>query len=368
MSTALVSGAGIAGLSAAYWLRHTGYEVTVVEKAAGNRLGGQPIDVRGPALEVAEKIGILSEVRQARTQMMGMSIIDAEGLKVEDKTDWTVSTGPLDLGDVELLRDDLVRLLFSKLPDVKFVYGDSITGINEAGEHVDVTFANAPERQFDLIVGADGLYSNVRDLIFGDAQPFMHHLGTYLSVCTSANFLGLENWQLWHTGESAGFIVFPVRNNSELRITLTFQSPAIEYSRDVQEQKQLVASRLSHLKGCGPQLLEAMLRSTDFYFVPMAQIRMPRWSKGRVVLLGDAGYCASPLSGQGTSVAMVGAYVLGEELRKAGDDFRMAFGRYEQRMRPFVSLNQAIATAAPAEALDTFMRARAAISLDASTA
>jgi 2-polyprenyl-6-methoxyphenol hydroxylase-like FAD-dependent oxidoreductase len=262
------------------------------------------------------------------------------------------------------LRDDLVRHLLSKLQGVDFTYGDSITAIDDADDHVNVGFARASARQFDLVVGADGLYSNVRERVFGEPRQFMHHLGTYLSVCTAANFLELDNWQLWHTGERAGFIVFPVRNNSELRITLTFQSPPIEYSREVSEQKQLVASRLAHLKGPVPRLVEAMLSSTDFYFVPMAQVKMQPWSKGHVVLLGDAGYCASPLSGQGTSVALVGAYVLAQELRTAPDDPSVAFARYEERMRPFVSLNQAVATAPPEAAMETFQRARSAITLE----
>jgi 2-polyprenyl-6-methoxyphenol hydroxylase-like FAD-dependent oxidoreductase len=370
MRSVLISGAGVAGLTTAYWLHRRGFAPTVVERAVIPRLGGQPIDVRGSALGVVERMGILDEVRQARTRIVGMSIVDADGKELERITDWTISTGPLGTQDVELLRDTLTRLLQERASDgdgIEYVYGDSITALEQDAQGVRVKFERGQPRTFDFVVGADGLHSKVRQLAFGPDSKFMHHMGTYLSVCTSDNFLKLDNWQLWHRGETAGYIIFPVRDNAELRITLTFQSGPMDYDyRDSEQQKKLVAERLAHLGGEAPKLIQAMMKARDFYFVAMAQIHMEHCSRGRVALCGDAGYCASPLSGQGTSLALVGAYVLADELARAGDDYRSAFTRYEERIRTYVKLNQAIPLRDPTDPgyMEKHDQAKNGISID----
>ena len=366
MKNILISGAGVAGLTAACLLRRDGHAVTVVERAPSFRLGGQPVDVRGPALDVVDRIGLIDAVRAAKTRMQGMSILDAAGTEIERTTEWTVSTGPLDLGDVEILRDELARLLRGATDGAEYVFNDSIQSLAQDRDGVDVAFAKGPPRRFDLVIGADGLYSRVRELAFGAHDDVVHHLGTYLSVFTAPNFLDLDNWQLWHTGEEAGYIVFPVRDNQELRVTLTFQSPPLDYdARDIEAQKQLVADRLAHLGGAVPRMIEAMWKAEDFYFVPMAQVRMVRWSDRRITLLGDAGYCASPLSGQGTSLAIVGAYSLAAALKAADGDPVRAFADYEAHMRPYVTLNQAFLSEPDEKTrLALFEKARVGITLD----
>ncbi|MCP2258898.1 2-polyprenyl-6-methoxyphenol hydroxylase [Streptoalloteichus tenebrarius] len=349
MQTVLISGASVAAPALAYLLRRHGFAPTVVERAPAPRRGGQAIDIRGVALEVVDRMGLGDEVRRMRTRMRGMAMLDRDGNEVMRSTEMTLSSGRLDSGDVEVLRDDLTGLLYERTrDDVEYLFGDSVTALAQDERGVRVEFADARPRAFDLVVGADGLHSGVRRLVFGPEEAFLRRLGTSIAIFSADNFLGLDNWQIWlrdDTREGLGYAVYPARDNTELRITLGFPSePADSGARDVEQWKRLLAERFAHLGWETPRVLAAMDRATDLFCDDMAQIHMERWSEGRVVLVGDAGYCPSPLSGQGTSLALVGAYTLAEELRAAEGDHRVAFARYEERMRPYVALNQALAT------------------------
>jgi 2-polyprenyl-6-methoxyphenol hydroxylase-like FAD-dependent oxidoreductase len=352
MKTVLISGASVAGLSLAHWLHRRGYEPTVVERASGVRPGGQAIDVRGVALEVLARMGLLADARQVRTRMRGMSMHDGDGNELWRSTEMTYSSGRLDSDDIELLRGDLTALLHERVRgEAEFLFDDSISALEQTdhgdgdgeGDGVHVTFASGTRRTFGHVVGADGLRSGVRRLAFGPESAYLRHLGSYLAVFTAPNFLGLDNWQVWVQGRSASYCLYPVNGNRELRATLGFTSQPLDYDhRDVEQQKSLLVANTASLGGDTPKLLEAMWTAPDFYFDATAQVRMDRWTRGRVALVGDAGYCPSALSGQGTSLALVGAYVLAEELGASADP-AVAFPRYEQRMRTYVALNQALA-------------------------
>ncbi|MGK5739336.1 FAD-dependent monooxygenase [Micromonospora sp. URMC 103] len=368
MTKVLISGASVAGPALAYWLHRHGFTATIVERAPALRTGGQAIDVRGAALDVVDRMGLLGALRAAKTHMRGMSMVDGEGNELMRSTEHAISSGRLDSDDIEVLREDLTALLHERTSGTtEYLFGDSIATLDQDDRGVRVTFERAAPRTFDLVVGADGLHSTVRRLAFGPETAILHHLGTYLSVFTTENFLGLADWQVWFREGDLGGGIYPARHNTELRVNLGFMAEPIAYDhRDLDAQRRLVAERFAGMRWEVPRLLDDMWKAPDFYFDAMAQVRLDSWSRGRIALLGDAGYCASPLSGQGTSLALVGAYLLAAELAAADGDHVVAFARYERRMRPFVALNQALATENPGgpAAEESIERAKWAISLD----
>ncbi|TWP52685.1 FAD-dependent oxidoreductase [Lentzea tibetensis] len=344
MTNILISGASIGGPALAYWLNHHGFDVTVVERAPHLRFGGQAVDVRGPALDVADKMGILEDVRALSTGMRGMTVVDPEGNELFSTTERTLTGGDVDSPDIEIMRDDLSELIF-KLADVEYLFDDSIAALEDTGDGVLVTFERTAPRKFDLVVGADGLHSNVRNLVFGPEQQFIRHLGTYLSVFTTPNFLDLDHWQVFCQAGVVGGGVMSARKNTEARFYLGFESvePITYDYRDTEAQRQLIADAFAGSGWEFQRALTFMWNAPDFHFDSMSQIHMDTWSRGRVTLLGDAGYCGSPLSGQGTSMALVGAYVLAGELKAANGDHTVAFARYEAEIRDYVRANQQLA-------------------------
>lgn len=345
MTSVLISGASIAGPALAHWLQRFGFSVTVVERSAALRPGGQPIDIRGAALEVVERMGLKQKVEAMRTHMAGANVLDVRGHEIQRHTDRTLSGGRHDSGDIEIFRDDLCGILYDATRTmVDYRFDDSITSIDDDANRVTVTFERAPPRDFDLVIGADGITSGVRRLVFGASDPFMNFLGTYVAIFTADNFLGLKDWQTAIAGEGGGILVLPARDNRELRIFMMVDSEQLSHDLTTAQQKALLIEKFSHYEWQVPRLLACLKQAPDIYFGELAQVRMPRWSQRRVALVGDAGYSPSPRSGQGTSLALVGAYVLASELAAQPNDHAAAFARYEARMRPFVDLNQALVT------------------------
>jgi 2-polyprenyl-6-methoxyphenol hydroxylase-like FAD-dependent oxidoreductase len=339
----LISGASVAGLTLAYWLRRLGFTPVVVERTSAPRDGGQAVDLRGAAIEVARRTGILDAARAARTGTRGMSYVSSAGKRLASIDG---AFGVIDPTDVEIIRGDLVSILYQATRnDVEFIFDDSISGLADAADGVTVTFDRSAPRTFHLVAGADGLHSRVRDLAFGPESRFIGQLGLYLSVFTIPNDLELDHWQLIYVTPGKSVTVTSARDNREARAIFFFASRPLEYDhRDRGQQQELLAAAFAGAAWEVPRLLTAMRASPDFFFDSVSQVRMGSWSAGRVTLVGDAGYCPSPLSGQGSSLALVGAYVLASELRAADGDHRDAFARYQRRMQDFVERNQRIAT------------------------
>lgn len=351
--TVLISGASVAGPALAYWLRRSGFTPIIVERAPAPRSGGQAIDVRGTARQVVERMGLMERVRQAHTGARGMYIVNSAGKRlVRMGAEAMNGSGGL-IAEIEILRGDLVQILYEATrDDVEYLFDDSITSISEDKQGAHVTFERNAPRSFELVVGADGLHSNVRRLALGDESQFTRDLGCNVAIFSAANEYGLHDWELWHMipgdhgtpGRSV--FLYPVRNNTEVRAMFYYATPGADFDRhDVAQQKRLVAQAFAGDGWEVPRLLDAMRTAPEFYSERVALAQIGRWSRGRVALLGDAAYCPSPMSGMGTSLALVGAYVLAGELATASpDDYAAAFGRYQDQLLEAVKRAQKFAS------------------------
>ena len=341
----LISGASAAGPSLAYWLHRYGFNPTVVERAPALRTGGYAIDLRGAAVHVAERMGILAEARKASTDLREVLFVDSKRETVATM-DANFGAGPGKAGDVELLRDDLAQILYAATKDsINYIFGDSIASLSQHDHGVEVTFEHGAPRTFDLVVGADGAHSNVRRLSFGEESQFSHYLGQHVAIFTISNYLNLDRlWMMHYVPKKMGAIM-QYGSGKHTRALLMFSSPKLEYDyRDVEQQKNIVRKVFADEPGWEfPRLLEEMRGASDFYFDDVSQIRMNHWSTGRVALVGDAACGPTLITGQGTSMAVVGAYVLAGELASAGSDYGTAFTRYEQECRSYMEQNQQIA-------------------------
>ncbi|WP_410674013.1 FAD-dependent monooxygenase [Amycolatopsis sp. cmx-4-68] len=342
----LISGASVAGPALAWWLHHHGFTPTVVERAPSLREGGYKVDIRGVAVDVVRRMGLLEQVHAASTDMRGAAFVDKRGKQLATLDADTFGFRHGD--DTEILRGDLAEILYdSTRENVEYVFGDWLTGLDQRADGVHVTFAHGAPRRFDLVVGADGLHSGVRALAFGPEERFLRRFDAYISISTVPNTQQLDRWELLHSAAAGKMVnVYSTARSDDAKAAFWFSAPPLAYDRrDVDGQKDLVADQFAGLGWEIPSLLAAMREADDFYFDPVCQIVLDRLSTGRVTLLGDAGYCASPASGQGTSLALAGAYVLAGELA-ASDDVATALSRYESEMRPFIEKNQALAKTA----------------------
>lgn len=367
MTRVLISGASIAGPALAYWLLKAGYDVTLVERAPAPRPGGQAIDIRGPALDVIAAMGLGESVAALRTRMKGMTVLDRAGDELERSFERTATGGRFNSGDIEIFRDDLAALLREACgTGPRTLYGDTVTALETRPQGVAVTFGQNPPEVFDLVFGADGLHSKVRQIAFGEETPFLRPLGVAFAIWAAPNLLDLEDWQLSFRDETAGYAIYPTRDNRELRVNIGFAlTPDEEQGLDLAARKALIRERAAAIGGPVPRLLETLDAAEDLYFGALSQVRMPSWCQERVALVGDAAYCPSPFTGQGTSLALVGAFVLSRELARSGGDHAAAFARYETRMRPFVLANQDLLfrdRQAP-DADEVFNKAKMAINL-----
>lgn len=338
----LISGASIAGPALAFWLAKHGHEITVVERAKFLRPGGYAVDIRGAALGVVEKMNLRDVLRPYETDTLSNAVVDSRG-KIFGRVER--GFGVIDEGDVEIHRGDLTQILYELTrSNATYRFGDSIAQLEQSESGVSVTFESGERGGYDLVVGADGVHSRTRALAFGlDESAFVHHMGNSMAIFTVPNHLGLHREQLLFSTIGRTASVKCANDDRDLKVCVFFATePGVFDYRDVALQKRLVTEAFIDAGWEFPTFLEAMKTSPDFYADVTCQIKMEKYFTGRVALVGDAAHCPSPLSGQGTSLALVGAYLLATEIAD-GSDFAAAFERYDARMRPFATKNQEVA-------------------------
>lgn len=322
----LISGASIAGPALAFWLARHGHAVTVVEKSPVLRPGGQAVDFKGATHRtVLERMGILDDVLARQTGGSDQTVVDAEGRTL------TTIPGEFTGGDIEIHRGDLAALLYEHTEDsCEYVFGDSITSLTDTGGGVHVTFEKAAPRTFDLVVGADGIHSNVRRLAFGPERDYVRHLGHYYAMAD----IDVDGAGLMYNEPGRMVVV----GGPKAQSFFVFAAEELSYDRyDVEQQKKLV---LDAYRGGGwrvPEILAKLPASRDFFLDTISRVDMAEYTKGRVVLLGDAAY-GNTLGGFGTGLAVVGAYVLANELLRGGHE--AAFRRYTELMRGYAKVNK----------------------------
>jgi 2-polyprenyl-6-methoxyphenol hydroxylase-like FAD-dependent oxidoreductase len=340
----LISGASIAGPVLAHWLRRYGFAVTVVERAPGLRkTGGHAVDLFKPAMEVVERMGVQAEVvaRRTGTERMIWSRPGRRPMEIE------VGRLMRAFSDrhVEIMRDDLSEIFVEATKhDVEYLYGDSIAALSEDAGGVTVRFEHAGTRRYDLVIGADGLHSNVRRLVFGEEAGYSHYIGAHLAVVTVPNYPGLTDEALVYAGVGRLAGLYSAQHSDAARAVFLWRCPPLGiHHRDVAGQKAALRAAFADVGWEVPRIFAELERTPAFYFDAITQLRMDTWTRGRVGLVGDAGYSPGPAVGGSTSLAVVGAYVLAGELAAAGGDHVRGFKNYEAAMIDYVRRSRVFA-------------------------
>jgi len=338
-----ISGAGVAGAALAHWLYRTGHTPTVIEKAPKFRAGGYMIDFWGVGYQVAKRMGIEDAVRAAGYQVEWVRSVGSGG---EVKADVSVDVFRRVLGDdlISLPRGDLAAAIYTTTEEkVETIFGDSIATIDEHSDGVRLTFEKSAPRDFDLVIGADGLHSNVRRLVFGPEQDFEHYLGCKVAACVVDRYRPRDDLvYVMYSTPSRQLDRFALRGDRTMFLFIFRAEHPSTWDTGVAPKEEL----RNEFGGVGWEshnILATLDDIDDLYFDVVSQIRMKRWSRGRVLLIGDAAGCISLLGGEGTGLAITEAYVLAGELARAGADYRGAFEAYEERLGPFIKAKQASA-------------------------
>ncbi|MBE9463500.1 FAD-dependent monooxygenase [Dyadobacter subterraneus] len=339
----LVSGASMAGLSTAYWMNKLGYKVTIVEIASQPRTAGGAVDIKGAAADAAKRMGIFEQLKFHR-----LNVEMVEFKNTEDFTEGSISLteegAELPDDDVEIERDKFADILLDKLRnDVEFIFNNSITALNETPDDITVRFKTGPEQSFDLVLGCDGIHSGVRKIWFGPEAEYSHFLEAYSSITILNKLLIKQKTMQMYNVPDKAVMLNAYKNKTDIIFCFNSDKEIPYDYRDEAQQRQIIYEQFAGLGWRTEELLEEVKKSENFYFDKFCQIKMPSWTKGRVALVGDAGYCASPAAGMGASLAVLGAATLADALEKYNGNYELTFQDYNQNLRPFIEEVQAIA-------------------------
>lgn len=342
--SALISGASIAGPVLAFWLAEAGWDVTVVERADQLRTSGYPVDIRGTATDVIHRMGLHDEIAATRYRHVPLALLSPGGRRLS-----TLDFGSLlndeASGDVEIARGALSEILYAASRGrVTYRFGDSIASMAQSDTGVDVIFHHGRPGTFDIVIGADGIHSNVRRLILGAEEQYIRHLGLYAAIwdLPTDMFDPGTGFMYSHAGRTA--MVERLADGGPARAFLAFThpNPGTVDRHDLGDIQTAARQAFSEDRWRTTEIIDTLPNADDLYFDTASQVRMDRWSVGRIALVGDAAYAPAFLSGQGTSIAIAGAYLLASELART-DDPVTAFASYERRLRPYVAANQNLA-------------------------
>lgn len=342
----LITGASVAGNTAAWWLGRAGFDVAVVERAPDFRDGGQNIDVRGPGREVMRRMGLEQTALDRGTGEEGTAWVEQDGtVAAQFLTAELGADGPT--AEMEILRGDLARLLYEPAREhVTYRFGDSIIGVEQDQDAAIVSFASGGTERYDAVIVAEGVGSRTRELVFpGENEPrWMDLTIAYFTIARAPDDDRL--WRWYNAPEGRSVSLRPDRHGTARAMLSVQQSPCGEQDWDADRQRAWLRERFTGAGWQTERVLDGMDATDDFYFDVLRQVRMPRWSKGRVILTGDAAWCATPIAGYGTTLAITGAYVLAQELIRS-PDVSTAFASYERTMRPIVEEAQGVPKLAP---------------------
>ncbi|MGH6987691.1 MAG: FAD-binding domain [Caulobacteraceae bacterium] len=361
--TVLISGCGVAGPTLAYWLLAAGFTPTLVERAAKFRAGGYVIDFWGLGFDIAEKMGLAPALRTRGYEIAELRLVDGRGRRVAG-FGVDVFRELTEGRYVSLQRGDLARLIFEEIEGrCETIFGESVTALRQTGEGVEVSFERLAARRFDLVIGADGLHSAVREAAFGPQERFETYLGYGVAAFGAKGYRPRdEGAYVAYAAPGKQAARFAMREDRTMFL-LVFAAgrPPKSELRDAAAQKALLQAQFHDDGWECPQILAALEAGDDLYFDRVSQIRAPAWSRGRVALVGDAAFAPSLLAGQGAALAMIGAYVLAGELAASPEEPHAAFQRYERTLRGFMTAKQKAAVAfagsfAPKTRLGIFTR------------
>lgn len=345
----LICGGGCAGPALAYWLARGGHQVTICERFEALRATGAQIDLRAQGIEVVKRMGLLDTIRSKLVDEDGVAFVDSEGNVLGTILANKSGKGAQSVtSEYEIMRGDLVRVLYDETKkDVKYIFGTTVDSFEQDEDKVTVHFSDGSVDTFDILVGADGQGSRIRRAILpaGSPEPY-RHIGIHVAYFFVPTEEHDNNIRRTYHAPGGRMIFRRTHSPTETQVYFFLRDDSEDmralYKAPIEKQKEFWSSRFRNAGWQTDRFLKGMQTTENFYCQEVVQVKIDTWHKGRVVLLGDAGYCPSPFSGMGTTSSFVGAYILAGEINKHVENPAQAFANYEKTLRPFVDEFQKI--------------------------